>query len=156
MYEKRLIYCSQRWTQNLWHIKMDFFAKIVYSLKSLTILTRSFYLKSDPESASDIFSDLHLVQTFIILPTVLKISWTWTLSCQLFMVYTRSLALDVGHVQIWQKGYHSNVCYVVLRFGLILGRSLLYLLVLLLLTLNIRCLLWMSLNAFGISLWNTK
>ena len=65
----------------------------------------------------------------------------------LFKVYTRSMALGVGPFQISQQGYHSNVCHVVLRFRLTLCRSLQYFLVLLLLTLNILCLLWMSLNS---------
>ena len=68
----------------------------------------------------------------------------------LFNVYTRSIALGVVPVQIWQQGYHSNVCHVILRFWLVLGRSLHYFLIFLLLTLNIICLLWMSLNA---TLW---
>ena len=45
------------------------------------------------------------------------------------------------------KGYQKNVCHVVFKFWLTWGRSLHYFLVLLLLTLNILYLLWMSLNA---------
>ena len=56
----------------------------------------------------------------------------------------------MGPVQIWQQGYHNNVYHFVLKlwlFWLTLGRSLHYFLVFLFLTLNILCLLWMSLNA---------
>ena len=66
-------------------------------------------------------------------------------------VYTGSIALGVRPIQIWQQGYHNHVCFVVLKFWLTLGRSLHYVLVLLLLTLNVRCLLSMSLNA---TLWH--
>ena len=69
----------------------------------------------------------------------------------LFNVYTGSIALGVGPIQIWQQGYHNNVCFVILKFWLTLGWSLHYSLELLLLTLNVRCLLWMSLNA---TLWH--
>ena len=70
----------------------------------------------------------------------------------LFKVYTRSIALGVGPVQTWQQGYHNNVWHIVLRFRLSLGRSLHFLLVFLLSTLNIFCLLRMSLNA-NLYLW---
>ena len=59
----------------------------------------------------------------------------------------RSITLGVGPVPIWQQEYQKNVCHVILRFWLTLGRSLHYFLVLLLLTLNILRLFWMSLNA---------
>ena len=99
------------------------------------------------------FSDLHLVETFLFFLTLLKINWMWTLTRQLFKVCTRSIALGVGPVQIWQHGYHSNVYHVVLRFWLPLGRSLYYFLVFLLLTLNIFCLLLISLDA---TFWNVS
>ena len=39
----------------------------------------------------------------------------------LFKVYTRSIALGVRPVQIWQQGYHNNVCHghfeVMVNFG---------------------------------------
>ena len=57
----------------------------------------------------------------------------------------------VGPVQIWQQGYQNKICDIVLKFWLTLGRSLHYFLVLLSLTLNILCFLWMSLNA---TLWH--
>ena len=69
----------------------------------------------------------------------------------LFKVYTRSITLGVGPVQIWEQGYQNNVFNVVLRVWLTLTRSLHYFLVLLLLTFNILCLLRMSLNA---TLWH--
>ena len=69
----------------------------------------------------------------------------------LFEVYTKSTALGLGPVQSWQQEYSNNVSYVVFRFWLTLGWSLHYFLALLLLTLNILCLLWMSLNA---TLWH--
>ena len=67
----------------------------------------------------------------------------------LFKVYTSSIALCMGPVQI-SYGYNNNFCHVVLRLWLTLGRFLHYFLVLSLLTLNILNLLWMSLNA---TLW---
>ena len=57
-------------------------------------------------------------------------------------------------MSVWQQGYHNNVCHVVWMFWLTLGRSLHFFLVLLLLTLNIICLLWML--PYDISLWKTK
>ena len=61
--KKRQIYCSQRQTQNLWHIKNWFFAKRVYRLKSLAILKRIFFLRSITGCwiCLGYFSDLYLV-----------------------------------------------------------------------------------------------
>ena len=65
--------------------------------------------------------------------------------------YTRSIALGMGPIQIWQLRYHSYVFPVAL--------VLLFILIFLMLslTLNILHLLWMSLMIpSGISLWATN
>ena len=65
--------------------------------------------------------------------------------------YTRSIALGMGPIQIWQLRYHSYVFPVAL--------VLLFILIFLMLslTLNILYLLWMSLMIpSGISLWATN
>ena len=57
-------------------------------------------------------------------------------------------------VSVLQQGHHNNICIVLWMFWLTLGRSLHFFLVLLLLTLNIICLLWVL--PFDISLRKTK
>ena len=98
--------------------------------------------------------ELHLLLR-VISPSIFK-NWlniNYAHKC-LFRVYTRSNALGVRPGQIWQQGYHNNACHVAFSFSLTWGRSLYYFLVLLLLTLNILCLLWMSLNAtLNVYLW---
>ena len=54
-------------------------------------------------------------------------------------------------VPVWQQRFHNNFCHVVWMFWSTLSKSLHHSLVLLLLTLNIICLLWISLNA---TLWH--
>ena len=77
----------------------------------------------------------------LFLLTFLKINWRSTLHTN-----TRRIALGVGPVQNWQHGNENNAFYIVLRFWLTLGRSLHFFLGLLSLTLNVLCLLWVSLN----------
>ena len=57
-------------------------------------------------------------------------------------------------MSVLQKGYQNNVSHVVWVFWLSCCRSLHFFLVLLLLTLNIICLLWMLPD--DILLWKTK
>ena len=80
-----------------------------------------------------IFFGYFIRSAFIIdllfLITFLKINVNSSNKC-LFKLYTRSITLGVGPVQIWQQGYHNKVCHVVLRFYLTLGKSLYYFLVL--------------------------
>ena len=64
----------------------------------------------------------------------MKVNSAW--KC-FFKIYTRSIALGVGPVQIWQQGYHSNACHFILMFRLTLGRPFHYFLVLSLLNLRI-------------------
>ena len=124
--------------------KMDLFAKIVHSLKSLIILTRSSILGSITRCW--IYLGYFFRFTFsidlLISPNIFKnqLSVNSAHKC-LFKVYTRTIALGVEPVQIWKRCYHIKVCNIVLRFSVILSRSLHYLLVLLLLTLSILCLL---------------
>ena len=133
--------------------EMELLAKIVDSLKSLTILTRSSILRSVTGCwiCLAYFFRFTFSIDLLIFPNFFTnyLNVNSALKC-LFKVYTRTIGLGVGSVQIWQQAHHNNVCHVVLRFWLTLDRSLHYFLVLLLLTLNILCLLWMSLNA---TLW---
>ena len=133
---------------------MDLFAKIVCSLKSITMSTRSSILKIYywVLKLLQVFFQIYIYYRPFISPNILKdqLNVNSAHKC-LFKVYTRSIALSVGLVQIWYQGYHNNICHVLLRFWLTLGRSLHYILVLLLLTLNILYLLWVSLNA---TLWH--
>ena len=100
--------------------KIDLFAKIDYSFNKKP------HFKIYYRVLNEFISDLHLVQTFLFLLIFLNINFNFNFAHKcLFKVYTRSNALAVGPVQIWQQGYHSNV----------LG--------LLLLTLCILCLLLM-------------
>ena len=103
------------------HLKWSFFAKIVYSLQSLTILTRSSIFKS--------------------------VTWCWICLAyffQLYIYYRPFFLLTFLNINfVWQHGYHNNVRHIVWIFWLTLGRSLHFFLVLLLLTLNMICLLWM-------------
>ena len=145
-----MIYCSQRRTQNLWHIYNNLFCKNSLQFKVVNNFNMKLYFKI-------YYGVLNLPRVFFfrftfsidlfISPNIFKNVCSSSHKC-LFKVYTRSIALGVGAVQIWQHVYHSNVCHVVLKFWLTLGRSLYYFL---LLTLNILCLFWMSLNA---TLWH--
>ena len=100
---------------------MYLFAKIVYSLKSKRILTTSSILKSITWRWIYLgyFSDLHLVQTFLFLLTLIVNS---AHKC-LFKAYTRRIALGVGPVQIWQQGCNNNVCHVVLKLWVNFGEA---------------------------------
>ena len=121
---------------------MNLFANIVCSLKYITILTRRSILRSIMGCGicpGYFFKFTFSIDLFIS-PKIFKNRLNvYSAHKCLFKVYTRSIALGVGPVQFWQQGYHNNVCHVVLRFWLTLGRSLHYFLFLLLLNLNILC-----------------
>ena len=137
LFVRNIWFFSQRRTQNLWYIC----AKRVYNLKSLKILTRSSILRSTAECwiyLGCFFRFTISVGRPFFLLTFLKINWRRTLHTIVCSRYK----LETLH-WVWDLPKFDNRDTITM-FYLTLGRFLNYFLVLLLLTLNILCLLWMS------------
>ena len=105
--KKHLFRSSEANPEPLAHLKWCFFAKIVYSLKSLTILVRSSRLRSVTGCWIYLgyFSDLQLLWTFFLLLTFLNVNGTTILYTTGIPQQCLSCRLDVlvNFVQIFAR-----------------------------------------------------